>query len=121
MLDAYKSFFKNYININGCASRSEFWYVYIPNTIISLLLQIAVKSLEAIQPLYALFLIATFIPSVTLGVRRFHDLNKSGWLYVLYFIPFIGQIIILIWFCKKSVNGNQNYKNKIEERDSFDF
>ncbi len=123
MLNAYKSYFKNYINIDGCTSKGEFWCVFIPNTIISLLLQLAARFVSDAQSLYIVFGLVTFVPNITLGVRRLHDINKSGWWYLLYFVPVIGQLIVLVWFLKDSSNSSQNYKkNKnYSDYDRFDY
>lgn len=43
-----------------------------------------------------LFMLATFLPGLTITVRRIHDLGLSGWFYLLVFIPSIGALIILV-------------------------
>lgn len=57
------------------------------------------ESLKPIFFLLILFVLATFIPSIAVGVRRLHDRNMSGWWYLLFFfgmvIPLIGPLITL--------------------------
>jgi uncharacterized membrane protein YhaH (DUF805 family) len=55
--------------------------------------------------LWSLFLI---IPSLALASRRLHDVNKSGWWQLLY-ITIIGIILLLIWYCQKSDQVENNY------------
>lgn len=52
--------------------------------------------------LNALFKIATLIPGLALGVRRLHDINKSGWwlLMWLVFWLIIPLIVLLLWAAK---------------------
>jgi uncharacterized membrane protein YhaH (DUF805 family) len=50
--------------------------------------------------LYLTYNLAVLIPSLAVGVRRFHDTGKSGWNYFVGLIPLAGIIILLVWFCK---------------------
>jgi uncharacterized membrane protein YhaH (DUF805 family) len=109
MLSAYKSYFKNYININDSASRSEFWYVFIPNTIISLLLQLMARFVSDAQLLYVVFGLVTLVPNITLGVRRLHDIGKRGWWLLISFIPLIGGIWLIILMAKEGDHGNNAF------------
>jgi uncharacterized membrane protein YhaH (DUF805 family) len=58
-----------------------------------------------------LFTLATFIPGLAVAVRRLHDTNRSGWWFLLVFIPLIGAIVLLIWFCTAGTPGPNNYGN----------
>jgi uncharacterized membrane protein YhaH (DUF805 family) len=37
--------------------------------------------------LSAVFGLATLIPGLAIGVRRLHDINRSGWWMLLWLIP----------------------------------
>jgi len=56
-----------------------------------------------------LFTLATFIPSLAVAVRRLHDTNRSGWWYLLIFVPLIGAIVLLVWFCTAGTSGPNDY------------
>jgi uncharacterized membrane protein YhaH (DUF805 family) len=43
------------------------------------------------------------------GVRRLHDTNRSGWFYLLAFIPIVGDIILLVFECEDSGEGSNRY------------
>lgn len=45
-----------------------------------------------------LFFLVSLIPSIAVGVRRLHDTDRSGWWYLIGFIPYIGALILLIFF-----------------------
>jgi uncharacterized membrane protein YhaH (DUF805 family) len=34
---------------------------------------------------------------IAIHVRRFHDLNQTGWLTLMYLIPYVGWIIVGVW------------------------
>ena len=58
---------------------------------------------EVGNPLLSIFFLAMFMPIISLGARRLHDIGKSGWLQLITLIPFIGFIVLLVFFvCKDS-------------------
>ena len=81
--EAVKICFKKYFDFKGRASRSEYWYfvlfVVIGYAIGFGLIFIA----EQLFWLLAIFIIAIIIPWISVGVRRLHDINKSGWFIAL--------------------------------------
>ena len=36
-----------------------------------------------------------FVPSLSITIRRLHDIGKSGWWYCISFVPLVGAIILL--------------------------
>ncbi|WP_088810466.1 MULTISPECIES: DUF805 domain-containing protein [Listeria] len=136
-LEAYKAYWKNYVNFSGRSTRSEYWYTILWNAIIMaifwiLMLIVGLSSAtaaagtaypgEVFGAMYAgpmlfvvvlvwLFGIANIIPGISLMIRRFHDIGKSGWFVLLGLIPFVGSIIILVFMCLPSVEGASNTKN----------
>ncbi len=59
--------------------------------------------------LAALFWLATFIPTLAVTIRRFHDQDKSGWFYLLAFIPFVGGIIVFIFMLLEGSRGPNRF------------
>jgi uncharacterized membrane protein YhaH (DUF805 family) len=43
------------------------------------------------------------------GVRRLHDINRSGWWYLIIFIPLIVILVLIYWFVKSSDEGDNQY------------
>src|SRR5690606_33876518 len=95
----------NYANFEGRARRKEYWMFYLFNMIFLLgLLLIAIMIIAATEFFWAmalpiLYVLATLVPTLAVSVRRLHDTNKSGWYYLVSFIPYIGGI----WFFVLSV------------------
>ncbi|HEY2532705.1 MAG TPA: DUF805 domain-containing protein [Xanthobacteraceae bacterium] len=56
-----------------------------------------------------IFTLATFLPGLSLAVRRLHDLDRSGWWCLVFLIPLIGVIILIIWFCSKGTDGPNRF------------
>ncbi|CAN5228616.1 DUF805 domain-containing protein [soil metagenome] len=107
--------YRRYAEFTGRSDRKEFWlyvlfYVVVGailSTIDSMIFGHSVVSSSGFsmsttfQPLSAIFGLASLIPSIAVSVRRLHDTGKSGWLYLLWFVPIIGWILLLIWYCEK--------------------
>jgi len=55
--------------------------------------------------LLSLYVLATLIPSLAVIARRLHDTGRSGWNYLIAFIPLVGTIILLIWTIEDSKPG----------------
>ena len=60
-----------------------------------------------IQILSVLASLGLFLPSLSLSVRRLHDIGKPGVYLLMGLIPFAGGIILLVYFCTASDGGNQ--------------
>lgn len=58
---------------------------------------------------YALTGLVLFIPNLAVGIRRLHDTDRSGWWYLFALVPFIGPIIVLVWFCTRGTHGLNTY------------
>ena len=59
--------------------------------------------------LSTLFSVLVFLPGLAVAVRRLHDTGKSGWMYLVAFIPVIGAIWLLVLFCTDSQPGANEY------------
>ena len=97
---------KNYCNFEGRATRREFWMFFLFTFVIGLILSLFGKVGMYIS--YAVSL-ALLLPNLGLGARRLHDINKSGWLLLIGLIPFVGGIILIVWFAKAGDNEANQY------------
>ena len=55
------------------------------------------------------YIIAIFIPALTVSVRRLHDINKSGWWLLINLIPLVEGLIFFFLLIKDSRPGNNQY------------
>ncbi len=90
--EAVSSFFRNYANFSGRASRSEFWYSYLFILIVSVILGIfeAIVKNEIISSIWNL---AALLPTLAMTTRRLHDINRSGWHQLLAWLFPIGSSV----------------------------
>ena len=45
------------------------------------------------------------IPGWAIAIRRLHDIDRTGWWVLIGLIPFIGGILLVIWFATKGTDG----------------
>jgi uncharacterized membrane protein YhaH (DUF805 family) len=77
---------------------SAYWWYALALAIVDVVLFIfsfAIGSV-ALTLLIDLVLFVVGLSALSVGVRRLHDTDKSGWLLLLGLIPFIGGIIVLV-------------------------
>lgn len=103
--DAVKTCFSKYVTFSGRAPRSEFWwfilFILVTNTVLSFLDGMLFGTAADGQPvsmLSAIFSLAVLLPSIAVGVRRLHDLDRTGWWYLLVLIPVLGGLILIFFF-----------------------
>lgn len=107
--DAIKRFYAKYAQFSGRASRSEYWWVALYLGAIYFVLSILSSTAGTnafgepngfgvlISLLLLAFALAHVVPSIALGIRRLHDVNMSGWFYLLGLIPFFGGLILVVF------------------------
>jgi len=103
-----------YADFNGRATRSEYWYYTLFYFILAIILKMidtyVVNSMLGMSPSDALgggliqmaFALALLIPSIAIGVRRLHDIGKSGWWMLISLVPVIGFFLLIYFFVQKS-------------------
>jgi uncharacterized membrane protein YhaH (DUF805 family) len=61
-----------------------------------------------------------FISFLSLGIRRLHDINRSGWWLLINFIPFVGWSVFLYWMIKKGTSGPNRFgENPLQKNGIF--
>ena len=96
--DSVKTCLQKYVNFEGRASRSEFWWFYLAIFLAGLITGIVdgiVFGIDIDDPTWFTWIlqIGYFLPFLAACTRRIHDHGKSGW-YVL--IPFYNIYLFII-------------------------
>ena len=107
---------KNWDKFKGRANRSEFWYFTLFYFIFGFILSfidILFFGYEPMDPtsfgvLSTVYNLVLFIPSISVTVRRLHDVNKSAWNF-LWYITIIGVFYIIILNILKGTDGDNKY------------
>ena len=100
--------FKNLVTFKGRASRSAFWWFFIGAIIIDLIGAIIGRAAHAVAIQYIIYLLVA-IGTVSLAVRRLHDSGKSGFWWLIGFIPLIGTITLIVFYCLPGTPGPNKY------------
>ena len=104
--EAVRSVLSQYAGFTGRARRSEYWFWTLA-VVIGAIVAIIIDSIIGINLFYIVFALAVLVPGVAVGVRRLHDISKSGWWILLSLIPLIGSIVLIIWFVGDSHPDNE--------------
>ncbi len=107
--EAVKSVFSNYAVFEGRARRSEYWYFFLLQLIVNVVVRILVNVSSVFSILAIIWALATLVPGLAVAVRRLHDTGKSGWFILLGLIPVVGGIIVLVFMVSDSLPGDNQY------------
>ena len=105
-------YLEKYVCFSGRANRKEFWYAFLFNFVVTFILGLFGKVGMYISYVWMLVVL---LPTLGVAARRLHDINKSGWLLLLCLIPLIGEIILIIWWCKAGDAAENKYGPVPEE------
>jgi uncharacterized membrane protein YhaH (DUF805 family) len=115
---AIKSFWLNYVNFQGRASRSEYWYAilfylivaYVANQVGSIMFEpITISEERETNPVSLAWSLAALLPFLSVNIRRLHDANRSGWWILFGLIP----IVLFILQIKKSDPNSNRYGDPV--------
>lgn len=113
----------HYADFRGRARRREYWMFMLFNWIVSTVLSLPylITSLSGDlsagptpEPtglglvsiiLASLYSLAVLLPSLAVAVRRLHDTGRSGWWLLLSILPFIGGLVLFIFYVLDSQPG----------------
>jgi len=88
MGNAISSCLNKYAVFTGRATRSEYWYFVLFLIIVSILSNF-ISALMGSDLAGLIIQIFFWIPSLSVSIRRMHDVNKSGWFILVPIYSFI--------------------------------
>jgi uncharacterized membrane protein YhaH (DUF805 family) len=131
---AVRRFLKKYATFTGRASRAEFWWWFLVSALVSFVLSAINRLFAGPQPLpptsqdqlnsyfsdvmawslkgsvlSLIWGLATFVGLLALSTRRLHDTNRSGWWYLISLIPFVGAIVLIVFWASAPKPEGQRY------------
>lgn len=103
---------KNYVNFSGRARRKEYWYFYLFQIllgfVLGLILGVIGLSERQVDIFTGLLNLFFFLPALAAGVRRLHDVDRSGW-WMLIAFTIIGLIPLFIWMVTETKPGRNQW------------
>ena len=128
MINAYKNFFKGYVDFTGRSTRSEYWWIWLTNIILLVPFysayfkelanprnEAALVALGGIAIIYMIFGLALILPMLALTVRRLRDAGFHWALIFIIFIPMVGPLALLVLLAMPSKQVEVVTINETEE------
>lgn len=110
-MDAVKKCLSLYVTFSGRARRSEYWWFVL----FTFLMQIVASFIDSAlfgadtQILGALAGLALILPSLAVGARRLHDIDRTAWWLLIGLVPLIGAIVLIIFFIQRGTEGPNRF------------
>jgi len=137
-LPAIKSCLRKYAVFRGRAPRSEYWFftlaLMIAHYAVSIVSSVALfpTMMARMQAMAAhghpaafdpemlrmqyefqipslILWVALFLPQLAVAIRRLHDIDRSGWWWLLVFLPIVGPLWLLVWQCSSGTKGDNRF------------
>lgn len=105
---AVRTCLNKYVTFDGRAPRSEFWW-WVLFVIIANVVAVMIDSMIGIPAFQVIVGLGLLLPGIAVGVRRLHDLDKSGWWYLLVFIPIVGPLVLIFFFVQAGTMGSNRF------------
>ena len=100
-----------YANFEGRASRSEYWYFILFQTLFVVALSVLggiLGGFVGVFSMMAIWYLATMIPTLAVGARRLHDMGQSAWFLLLSLVP-LGNMALVVMYCLESEPGTNKW------------
>lgn len=112
---------KRYAEFDGRSRRQEYWmFTLLQVGLYAAAITLLVAGAAAgngegggLTVVFVLILVLLWlgliVPNIAVTVRRLHDQDKTGWLYLLNFIPYIGWLIVMVLMCIEGTRGPNQF------------
>ena len=96
--------FQKYVDFSGRATRPEYWWF-------ALLCVVAPYAVQLVLGYWLGLIVslALMLPSLAAGARRLHDINKTGWLQLVWLVPVLGWAFMIYLLVQPTVAGSNQY------------
>lgn len=114
--DSIKAFWRGYATFKGRTSRAGFWWAMLFLALAGAAISIAFPGKNVVETIWDgfevmdykesamenLWSLAVLLPSISITVRRLHDMGRSATSFWWLLVPFAGGIMMLIWMLQPS-------------------
>ena len=126
-MEWYLDVLRKYADFSGRARRKEYWMFTLISMVISMGISILANTISGyLSFLSVIFSLGILVPSIAVGVRRMHDVGKSGWFllipfYSLYLAVSEGDRGDNLYGPDPIAEESTNLFGNEEENDDFDL
>ena len=107
--EAVSSGFEHYTKFDGRASRPAFWWWVLFVFLVGIAADLIGLAIGSVSVTSGIVGLALLLPNLSVGIRRLHDTNRTGWWILIGLIPLIGFIVLLIFYLQQSDPGENDY------------
>lgn len=118
---------RRYFQFSGRSRRKEFWMFWLFTILVGIAAGIVDNllgygrtttysapgtfnwSTTTSGPVNAIATLLLLIPSLAVSIRRLHDTGRSGWWYLLIFLPILGWIALFVFFVTDGARGPNRF------------
>ncbi len=120
-VNAITSGYKGYVKFGGRTPRAPFWYWVLFQIIVLVIISFveggghtvvngaSIQSNYQAGPIAIVWSLANLLPGIAIGIRRLHDLDRSGWWTLIVLVPVVGVIVLLVWDASKGTTGANRF------------
>lgn len=107
--EAVSSGFAGYTEFRGRSSRAAYWWWTLFAILCSFAASIIDLMVGTAFVVSLIVAVALFLPGLAVLIRRLHDTGKSGWWWLISFVPVLGFVVLLIFTLLPSDSGPNVY------------
>jgi uncharacterized membrane protein YhaH (DUF805 family) len=112
-MHSYAQAWKRAGELKGRSSRKEYWTFWLANALIIFGIEFLFAGMGAesttIKVISLISALIVFLPTLSCGVRRLHDIGQSGWVVLIALFPLLGIVILLILEALPGEKGPNKY------------
>ncbi|MEL7533210.1 MAG: DUF805 domain-containing protein [Bacteroidota bacterium] len=114
-MEWYLKSLKSYFDFKGRARRKEYWMYILFHVLILVALGFSSSLAQEAMGIdlgvivLLVYVLGTMIPTFAVMVRRLHDTNRSGWWFMIRFVPLVGDIVLLVFLVSEGDVGANAY------------
>ncbi|MBW3095725.1 DUF805 domain-containing protein [Pseudohoeflea coraliihabitans] len=112
-VSSVKTVLSKYATFTGRARRPEYWwyvlFYFVGGLVTGFLDGLLFGAAADFSPLNTIFTLALIIPSIAVTARRLHDIGRSGWWQLIWFIPLVGWIVMIYWTTRRGDELSNRY------------
>lgn len=107
---------KRYLDFAGRSRRKEYWMFFLLVIILEVVAMVLDNVLGMGQmiagiygPLLVLLMLVLIVPGIAVSIRRLHDIDRSGWWVLIALVPFVGGLVLLVFFVVEGTRGANRF------------
>lgn len=108
IINIFRNVIKKSASFRGRINRRQYW-LFLFTTLLIAAITIWFTEKIPVLHLIEVYGILMILPYISSTVKRLHDVNKSGWWFLCFFVPVFGWIYLFILTIENGKETGNNY------------